>query len=46
MAAGLAKTVEIREKRLQTILTYNGDAKGLVEGSANNTLKIGKLKFS
>lgn len=46
MALGLAKSVEIREKRLQTILTYNGDMKGLVEGSEKNTLKIGKLKFS
>ncbi|MBQ8679715.1 MAG: nitrogenase [Treponema sp.] len=43
---GLQKRVEIREKRLQTILTYQGDAKQLVEGSEKNTLKIGKLKFS
>lgn len=46
MAARLTKKVEIREKRLQTILTYNGDAKGLVEGSEKNELKIGRFKFS
>lgn len=46
MGTGLAKRVEIREKRLQTILTYNGDAKGLVEGSEKNSLKIGRFGFS
>lgn len=42
----LARSVEIREKRLQTILTYNGDAKGLVEGSEKGQLKIGSFKFT
>lgn len=45
MATGLQKRVEIREKRLQTILTFNGDAKTLVEGSEKNSLKIGRFKF-
>ena len=42
----LARSVEIREKRLQTILTYNGDAKGLVEASEKGQLKIGSFKFT
>lgn len=46
MGTGLAKRVEIREKRLQTILTYRGDAKGLVEGSEKNSLKIGRFRFT
>lgn len=46
MSKGLQKRVEIREKRLQTILTYHGDAKGLVEGSEKNELKIGRFNFS
>ena len=46
MSATLPNQVEIRENRLHTILTYNGDAKGLVEGSANKEFKIGRFKFS
>ena len=46
MAKGLQRKVEIREKRLQTILTYNGDAKGLVKGSSENSLKIGHFNFT
>ena len=42
----LTKTVEIRESRLHTILTYNGDAAGLEESSRDKTLKIGKFRFS
>ena len=46
MGAGLARKVDIRENRLNTILTYRGDIKGLVEGSEKNELKIGKFRFT
>lgn len=46
MTTGLQKKVEIREKRLQTILTFNGDVKTLVDGSEKNALKIGRFKFT
>ena len=46
MGVALKKKVEIRETRLHTILTYNGDAKGLDKESRDNKLKIGRFKFS
>ncbi len=46
MGTGLSRKLEIRENRLQTILTYRGDTKGLVEGSQNNSLKIGRFRFT
>jgi len=42
----LNRTVEIRESRLQTVLTYNGDAKTLNEKAKEKSLKIGKFQFS
>lgn len=38
--------VAIRETRLQTVLTYNGDAKSLEKDASEGKLKIGKFKFS
>ena len=46
MGVLLKEKVEIRENRLHTILTYNGDAKSLEEASKDNKLKIGRFKFS
>lgn len=46
MGVELTRKVEIRESRLHTILTYNGDSKGLEESSRDNKLKIGRFKFS
>ncbi|MCR5126134.1 MAG: nitrogenase [Treponema sp.] len=46
MGLPLPKKVEIRETRLHTILTYNGDAKDLGKLSKENKLKIGNFKFS
>lgn len=46
MGIELTKAVEIREKRLHTILTYSGDSKSLEEASHENKLKIGRFKFS
>ncbi len=46
MGLALTKKVEIRETRLHTILTYNGDAKSLDKASRENKLKIGRFKFS
>ena len=46
MTQGLTKQVEIRENRLHTVLTYNGDAKSLLKDSDENKLKIGHFKFS
>ena len=42
----LNKKVDIRENRLHTILTYNGDSEGLEKASEENKLKIGHFKFS
>ena len=38
-------TVDIRERRLHTILTYNGTAESLNRETENDELKIGKFKF-
>ena len=46
MEVELTKKVEIRENRLHTILTYNGDSEGLEKASEENKLKIGRFKFS
>ena len=46
MGLPLPKKVEIRETRLHTILTYNGDSKDLGKSSKDNKLKIGNFKFS
>ncbi|MBQ1644402.1 MAG: nitrogenase [Treponema sp.] len=46
MSVLLKDKVEIRENRLHTILTFNGDAKSLDEASRDNKLKIGRFKFS